>query len=258
MKYLVMRYILGLAGCLILIGPGIQQASAAAFAPSAGELAVLPPFCKAKLSANSSDDKQYSGSFGPDWVHIHHYCFGLNFANRYYRNYGNRIAQADAMKQALDNYDYVLSHATPSFGMRAEIGTQKARLLAAANRRAEAISALETAIRNQAGYAPAYAALSDLYRDSGQKASALAKVEQGLEQSPQDKPLQRRYKKLAGKSFVPPAPVEAAVPQPDPDAPSPAEDSGTTPAIASPDDPHPAQPPAKIGAPGNPYCRFCP
>lgn len=260
-RYFMMRYLSGFAGLIILIGPAVQPATAASFAPTAGEIAVLPPFCKAKLSADSSDDKSYSGSFGSDWLHIHHYCFGLNFSNRYFKNFGNRAAQADTLKQAVNNYNYVLDHATPGFGMRAEIGTQKARLLAASNRRAEAIGVLETAIRERADYAPAYAALSDLYRDSGQKAKALTKIEQGLEHAPGDKALQRRYKKLAGKAFIPPAGADAAAVKPAPDQAPPADASAQD--TAAPQAPLTTeetseQTPAKIGAPGNPYCRFCP
>ena len=263
MKSGFLRGIFGLAVLTLGAGLGMQAASAAPFAPSASELAVLPPFCKAKLSADPSDDAPYAASIGPDWLHIHHYCFGLNFANRYYQDFGNRVAQADDLKEAINNYDYVLEHATPDFWMRAEIGTQKARILAAARGNADAIGTLQVALKANPGYAPAYALLSDIYRDSGQKAKALASVEQGLRHDPLDKPLLRRYKTLSGKAFVVPAGAEAALDKKAPDAasktaatPSSAADSATAPAAKSATDA--AQVPDKIGVPGNPYCRFCP
>lgn len=260
MKSRMLQQVCGLAALAVWTGLGMQQAGAAPFAPSASEMAALPPLCKAKLSGDSADDKQYSGSIGPDWLHIHHYCFGLNFANRYYKDSGNRAAQADDLKQALNNYDYVLDHATRDFWMRAEIGTQKGRMLAAAKRTADAIMALETALKANPDYAPAYAVLSDVYRDSGQKAKALAKVEQGLQRVPLDKPLQRRYKQLAGKVFVPPVTAEAAAPRNVQEA-SPetaAEPAGAASATQAADEAVTKEEPDKIGVPGNPYCRFCP
>ncbi len=263
MKSGFLRRIFGLAVLTLGIGLGMQPVSAAPFAPSASELAVLPPFCKAKLSADPSDDAPYVASIGPDWLHIHHYCFGLNFANRYFQDFGNRVAQADDLKEAINNYDYVLEHATPGFWMRAEIGTQKARILAAARGNAQAIAALQIALQANADYAPAYAVLSDVYRDTGQKAKALASVEQGLQRAPLDKPLQRRYKNLSGKAFVVPPAAAGAPDKKVPDAatkaaatPATAADNATAPALKP--TPDAAQAPDKIGVPGNPYCRFCP
>ena len=257
MKSGFLRHIFGLAVLTLGVGLGMQAASAAPFAPSASELAVLPPFCKAKLSADPSDDAPYAASIGPDWLHIHHYCFGLNFANRYFQDFGNRVAQADDLKEGINNYDYVLEHATPDFWMRAEIGTQKARLLAAAKGNAQAIAALQIALQANADYAPAYAVLSDVYRDTGQKAKALASVEQGLQHAPLDKPLQRRYKNLSGKAFVVPPAAAVAPDKKAPDAIGKAATApATTPSLKPSADA--AQAPDKIGIPGNPYCRFCP
>ncbi|HAN56200.1 MAG TPA: hypothetical protein DCQ77_08455 [Betaproteobacteria bacterium] len=259
MKSGFLRRIFGLAVLTLGVGLGTQPVSAAPFAPSASELAVLPPFCKAKLSADPSDDAAYSASIGPDWLHIHHYCFGLNFANRYFQDFGNRVAQADDLKEAINNYDYVLEHATPDFWMRAEIGTQKARILAAAKGNAQAIAALQIALQANADYAPAYAVLSDVYRDTGQKAKALASVEQGLQRVPLDKPLQRRYKNLSGKAFVVPANAITAPAKTTPD-PTATSKTDAAPAAAAVNKPaaDAAVVPDKIGVPGNPYCRFCP
>jgi len=232
-------------------------ANAAPFAPSASEIAALPPFCKAKLSPDPTDDKLYSARIGPDWLHIHHYCFGLNFANRFYRDYGNRIAQADDFKEAINNYDYVLDHATPDFWMRGEIGTQKARLLAAVKNNAGAIGALEVALKANPDYAPAYALQSDIYRDMGQKSKALNSVEQGLHASPLDKSLQRRYRQLTGKAYVPPANTGSATSSQSSGA-TPADTAVTSAPAESAGESVSEPAPAKIGVPGNPYCRFCP
>ncbi|MHB1247082.1 MAG: tetratricopeptide repeat protein [Sulfuriferula sp.] len=166
----------------------------------------------------------------------------------------------------MNNYNYMLSHASPGFWMRPEIHTQKGRLLAATKSYAEAVSEIEQALKGNPNYAPAYAALSDIYADLGQKSKSVAALEQGLQHAPDTVSLQRRYKQLTGKTFVPPSGAKQAAPPPkspgaatatpaQQDAPtSSAVPENAAPAAAS----APTDTPEKIGVPGNPYCRFCP
>lgn len=235
-------------------------------APMPDEIIALPAFCKAKLSPDPSDDIQYSGMIGPDWLHIHHYCFALNFTNRYYKYY-DKNERRTFLKDALGNYDYMFSHATPNFWMRPEIHTQKAMLLAAAKQYAAAINDLQQALKDNPNYAPAYATLSDIYADLGQKQKSVAAVEQGLQHVPDAVPLQRRYKQLTGKTFVPPTSAEQVVQSPNPlsaGVVTPAhqeevQNRSAAPANSGPTATSaPADTPEKIGVPGNPYCRFCP
>lgn len=257
MKSGLVRRIFSLAVLALGVGVGMQAVHASPFTPSAVELSVLPAFCKAKLGADPNNAKLYADSIGPDWLHIHHYCFGLGFANKYFKDFGNRMAQADDVKQAVSNYDYVLEHAAPGFWMRAEIGTQKARILQASKYNAQAIDALNVALKANADYAPAYALLSDTYRDMNQKQKALEVVEQGLQRAPLDSPLQRRYKTLSGKAFVVPASAKTAPAKTTPDAAATAKPDAAAAAVNKPAT-DAAAVPDKIGVPGNPYCRFCP
>lgn len=243
------------------------QTEARGWGATPAEIAVLPPFCKAKLSPDPADDAQYSSAIGPDWLHIHHYCYALTFTNRYYQDYADKPTQHDDLNQALNNYNYVLSHASPGFWMRPEIHTQKGRLLAAAKHYAEAVSEIEQALKGNPDYAPAYAALSDIYADLGQKSKSLATVEQGLQHVPDNNALQRHYKLLTGKTFVPPPlsaeqaaqknqPPGTSTETPDTQAamPASAAQANEPPTSVS----QPADAAGKIGSPTNPYCRFCP
>ena len=243
-----------------LCGAGLLSAitvQAGAFSPTPEEMAALPPFCKAKLRPDLVNDAPYKAQIGPDWLHIHHYCFALNLTNYYYRDYADKNKRRDDLKQALENYDYVFSHAAPDFWMRPEIRTQKAQLLAAAKNNAQAIGEIELALKQDASYAAAYATLSDIYFHMGEKAKSVATLEQGLQKAPDSLPLQRRYKQLTGKTFVPPA---AAVSTPKATAAKPAavSDDKATPAKTAVPAAAAADQPEKIGVPGNPYCRFCP
>ena len=251
-------------------------------APTPSEIPALPPYCKAKLSPDHSDDIRYSGMIGPDWLHIHHYCFALNFVNRYYK-YFDKDQQRWFVQEALGNFDYVLTHASPNFWMRPEIHTQKGKLLVSAKRGSEAMNEFLTAINENKNHAPAYVALSYLYQDMGQKPKALSIVEEGLGYVPDSRSLTSRYKELTGRTFVPP-PTSAIPPaikvtgpeentstniKPNtliqPTVSIPTVESIPAPAIEkSPASPAVTQPAPivedkpKIGSPSNRYCRFCP
>lgn len=236
-------------------------------APTPDEIRLLPPYCAAKLNNNAADDAQYITTIGPDWAHLHHYCFALNFTNRYYRLFGDRNEQRTALNDALNNYDYMLTHVTPNFWLLPEMLSQKAKLLASAKRYADALGALQKAIQLNPKYPEAYVVLSDVYRSMDQKDKALAAVEQGLQYTPDKVSLQKRYKQLTGKTFIPPpaaqqdtqeAPAVESAASPPPAADPPASEESAVPAEPPVEPPPAAEPKVKIGTPDNPYCRFCP
>ena len=133
---------------------GVNQAFAVAgYAPTAAELSLPPPFCQVKLGSNSSpaDVKLYSGKIGPDWLRIHHYCFGLNFANK--------TDEAFYLQSAMGEFSYVFTHSSPIFWMQPDIHVQKGKLLAAAKRNIEAIGEYEKALQDNPNYVEAYVAL---------------------------------------------------------------------------------------------------
>lgn len=245
---------------------------AMAILPSAiqpDEFSVLPAYCKAKLSDDPSDDKAYSAMIGPDWVHIHHYCFALNFTNRFYKT-SDQNDKKHYMSSSLNNHDYVLTHSTPDFWMRPLIHTEKAKQLQAAKRYAESLSEANKALQISPKYVSAYVVLADVYRDLNKRTEAVSAVERGLHFEPGNKLLQRRYKSLFGKDYV--APViapdlvdESVASHP----PSQTEDLGgtarptetkATEAATEQVEPRPSTPsvPGEMGSPTNPYCRFCP
>ena len=60
----------------------------------------------------------------------------------------------------------------------------------------EAIAHYTLSIKAKPDYAPAYAGLSDLYRDSGQPEAATKVLETGLQAKPNSKALKRRLQEL--------------------------------------------------------------
>ncbi len=244
---------------------GLNRASAVAgYATTAAELSILPPFCQTKLSSSSNpaDQKLYSGKIGPDWQHIHHYCFALNFSNRYKRTFANKGEQLFYLQSAMGEFEYMFTHSSPTFWMRPEMHVQKGKLLAAAKRNIEAVNEFEAALQDNPTYVEAYIALSDFYKNTGQQSKSTTLVEQALQHAPNNKSLQKRYNQLTGKTFTPPPPTVEQTVQTPPTltpvvktAPESGVNSTTThPVSAS----SPVVVPEKIGTPTNPYCRFCP
>ncbi len=244
---------------------GLNRASAVAgYSPTAVELSILPPFCQTKLnsSSNPADQILYSGKIGPDWLHIHHYCFALNFSNRYKRTFANKGDQLFYLQSAMGEFDYVFTNSSPNFWMRPEMHVQKGKLLAAAKRNIEAVNEFEQALQDNPNYVEAYVALSDYYKNTGQQSKSITSVEQALQHAPNNKSLQKRYNQLTGKIFTPPPPpVEQAVQTPSTPipvvkaAPESGVSSTTTQSVSVSS---PVVVPEKIGTPTNPYCRFCP
>ena len=243
---------------------GVNQASAvSAYTPTAAELALLPLSCQAKLkNSNPTDIKLYSAKIGPDWLHFHHYCFALNFSNRYTKSFANKTDQLFYLQSAMGEFDYVFTHSSPDFWMRPEMHVQKGKLLASAKRNSEAVAEFEQALQKNPNYVEAYVALSDYYKNTGQQSKSIAAVEQALQRAPNIKSLQRKYNQLTGKIFTPPPPtVEQAVqipPTPIPvmqAAPESGVSSTTTQPVSASS---PVVVPEKIRIPTNPYCRFCP
>lgn len=87
------------------------------FAPTPAEIRMLPPYCAARLgspgAANSADIwKQRLGA--GNYLHIHHYCYALNFMNRA-RTESNKNDRQHYLNNAMNNFDYVIKHWSPDF-----------------------------------------------------------------------------------------------------------------------------------------------
>jgi len=264
MRLIKLRFALSLTTLVVFGLLGVNQASAVAgYAPTAAELALLPLSCQAKLkNPNPTDIKLYSAKIGPDWLHFHHYCFALNFINRYTRSFANKTDQLFYLQSAMGDFDYVFTHSSPDFWMRPEMHVQKGKLLAAAKRNVEAVREFEQALQDNPNYVEAYVALSDYYKNAGQQSKSIAALEQAMQRAPNIKSLQRKYNQLTGKIFTPPSatveqtalPLSVPIPNVGTAAASEVSPTSTQPVSAS----SPVVTPENIGTPTNPYCRFCP
>ena len=237
---------------IILVGfglLGLNQASAfdISFAATAAEMSRLPSFCQPKAVHSNAPP---------------HYCYALTFINRYKSHFGDKAAQRFYLDSALGELRYAFDHTSPNSPMWPEMHVQKGKLLAADKRNFEALSEFEQALQKNPNYVEAYAALSDLYNNTGQKSKSITAVEEALQRAPNNKSLQRQYKQLTGKIFTPPPPTVEQAAQ-IPSTPIPVVQTAVTSGVSSTTTQPvsaslPVVEPEKIGTPTNPYCRFCP
>jgi tetratricopeptide (TPR) repeat protein len=133
---------------------------------------------------------------GPqNFRHLHHYCRGL-FLVATARYFETSKRERDRwLRDSLGEFDYVLNRVEPTFALRPEILTKKGESLAAL-RRPEAVEPLYRALEAKPDYWPAYAALSDYFRDTGQTEQARQWLQKGLAAAPNATPLQRRMAEI--------------------------------------------------------------
>lgn len=230
------------------------------------EIAMLPPYCDAKMGRKNPADVEYwRARMGHEnWIHMHHYCGGLVELNRYYR--AARGRQRANLGNAVNEFTGMINGWAPGFYLRPEAYLNRGRAYKIMRHEGKALEDFTKALELEPGLTQASVELADLYKTAGKKPEALDVLKRALERKPDSKVLKRRYAELGGdpKSIVPSAPAAPASPA-----------APATPApVAEPSAPAASAPPAtetvpapkppvqlvepKIGSPKNPYCRFCP
>jgi len=193
-------YLLRIASLFLFAILPVVGAMAEQWRATEEEMRLLPPYCEAKIGAdrdNMAAQKHWSDVFGAEnWLHLHHYCDGLNFMNRSFKRGSDRNARDFDLRRAVNNFDYVLTRASNDFVLLPEIMAQKARALHMLGRKAEAASLDAKVIAMQPDYIPAYIALGDFYKESGDLKKARETYEAGLIQHPGQRSLVRRLKRL--------------------------------------------------------------
>ena len=108
------------AAWLALLLPAVPVM--ADWVPSQTEMAALPGYCAAKFNEgkNPESAKVWRASIGSDFMHIHHYCAGLNFLNRA-RGMASGNDKRGTLGAAMTNFNYMLNNASSGFYMRPEI-----------------------------------------------------------------------------------------------------------------------------------------
>jgi hypothetical protein len=96
--------------------------------PSANELAMLPDFCQAKMGGNAERYQYWNQRMGPDkFVHLHHYCSGLNYVNRANLTF-EKERRRYYLQIAVNEFDYVVRNWPASFNLSIDAKDRKAKV----------------------------------------------------------------------------------------------------------------------------------
>jgi len=166
--------------------------------------AKLPPYCRNSKSfaprvpggTNPAEIERWRTAMGPAFVHIHHYCQGLQLTHRAHFEARTKEARNRELRFSIGEFDFVLARVDSTFPLLPEILTKKGENLLILEKDREAVAALIKAIEVKSDYWPPYAALGDHYKKMGKLDEARNWLERGHAASGGAKALKRRLKEL--------------------------------------------------------------
>jgi tetratricopeptide (TPR) repeat protein len=239
----------GLLLCAALLGAGVARADFKPEGITPGEIALLPSYCIDTESFSENDPryapraKLWKQQMGETFLAMHHYCWGLIYMSR------ARQAKVPASERkwhydrALNDYEYVLQFAKSDFVLLPEIYLRMGETYVEMKEYGQAVESFNKSLTSKRDYWPAYERWSSLLSKLNKKREAMAKLEEGLRISPNERGLILPYEALGGnhKAFVkslPPVTVarsgpDQLVPPPPPQAPASATALPPAPATAA-------------------------
>jgi tetratricopeptide (TPR) repeat protein len=186
----------------ICFGAIAHAAELKPFAPTPTELASLPQYCKDRLNpaigANRHNPvaRKWFEVFGPNYLDLHHFCFGLNFYNRAVMASGNSRLHNYYLEQSEKNFDYIIRAAKPGFLLLPEALARRGVVELERGSPAAAVRDFRRAIKIKPNYTAAYGKLSDVYVRLGKRKEARAALEKGLAVVPNSRLLRRKLSRL--------------------------------------------------------------
>lgn len=184
----------GLLACLAL-APGPTRAGE--LPESAADMKALPAYCAARLEkAGPEAFARWSEIIGPNFIHIHHYCFGLH-KRRLAMQESDPAERRRLLRSAIGEIAYVESHAVGDIPFYAEIYTVRGKMHLMLGEKIEAATYFKRAIVRDPRHGPAYGALARMFKDQGRVDQARRVITEGLRVAP-DSPSLRRLQRQYG------------------------------------------------------------
>ena len=124
-----LRMGIGVAMLFGLMASPAQAAKPLPHDPSLVELVMLPDYCQARLGANAEVYQKWNKRMGPDkFIHLHHYCGGLKFMNRYTGTLDKQLRRY-YLQNAIGEFDYVIRHWPDGFALKEDAKKRKAEAI---------------------------------------------------------------------------------------------------------------------------------
>ena len=169
--------------------------------PSAQDLGVLPPYCKALLvgGAGSPEYAHWANIMGDGFGHSHHYCTGINYLRRALRP-GTPQDKRGYYTQAITEISYVIDKAPRTYVLYPEMLSERGTAYARLKQTGKALADFEQAISIKPDYGRAYLRLSDLYMELNQPKEAKKVLQTAHEQVPQSTVIADRLQEIERKA----------------------------------------------------------
>ena len=179
-------------------------------------VAMLPPYCKYteyyRQAVPGGDDppttERWRSLLGPqNFIHLHHYCFGLENTNRALYFSRSKLERDRELNSSVGEFDYVIARVARDFALLPEMLTKRGENKLRLGNGPQGLVDLSRALELKPDHWPPYAALSDYYRELGDLDSAREWAEKGLAAAPGTRALERRLSEL--KKTKTPRPASA-------------------------------------------------
>lgn len=214
----------GSVGCFVALflfvscfwGPHVHARSNETTNFSEEDYAVFPQFCRARLERQPQELVDYwTQQLGKkNYLHIHHYCFGLKALSLAYKNLGNKQKLEFMANSVVGNFNYIIENTERTFFLRPEALLNLGRGHVLRQEYGIAKQKFEQAIKLNPKSADAWVALSDMYHQLGKKSDALSILEQASEICGENRKIDLRIAEMRSAGVKPSAAAVVPVQKP--------------------------------------------
>lgn len=176
------------------------------------ERALLPSYCPHTMGERGHVQPhigKWTAIMGDGFFHMHHHCWALIDFHRAQRTGMDKYERRHLLGRALGGFNYVVRNVKDDFILLPEILTWAGRTEVVLGQGKDAAKSFSRAITLKSDYWPPYYHFADLLKRNGQSAKAKEILIQGLQHSPNAKPLQLLFAELGGKPTEIPPPIVA-------------------------------------------------
>ena len=121
------RFLPGALLLFVLGGSFLAQAQETLHNIPITEVAILPQYCQDRLNNQKNKEKWVSVFGNNGWIHLHHYCYGLNYYFRAGSEFDTRKRGKYAQK-GIGQFDYVMRKWPASFQLYQQAQMYKQQL----------------------------------------------------------------------------------------------------------------------------------
>ncbi len=182
----------------IFASPVLFAETSERFTWRAEDFSLYPDYCRARLDrrAEALRDAWIVKLGRPYFVHMHHYCFGLKSVSLARASFASKSMRSMHAKNALSEFNYVLSHTDEGFPLLADLHFNQAVAYSILGDIPSAERSFSVSTQLNPTIVHAWVSWSDVYFSLGDKKKALAVLERVPDSLRTDKRIRLRLEDL--------------------------------------------------------------